>query len=129
MRSLVQIFALLLLGFHASTQTIVSTEPQKKDVLIEELTGILCPNCPEGAYVIHELMKDYPIKSQANEKDPTLHQMLVRLEYPLVTGIIRRFDDITLDEREDALTKEVKANSKFTKTDDLFFSGETYEVH
>jgi 2-oxoglutarate ferredoxin oxidoreductase subunit beta len=64
----------------------------------------------------------------ANEKDPTLHQMLVRLEYPLVTGIIRRFEDITLEEREDALTKEVKANSKFTKTDDLFFSGETYEV-
>ncbi len=65
----------------------------------------------------------------ANEKDPTLHQMLVRLEYPLVTGIIRRFDDVTLEEREDALTKEVKANSKFTKTDDLFFSGEIYEVH
>ena len=66
---------------------------------------------------------------RANEKDPTLHQMLVRLEYPLVTGIIRRFDDVTLEEREDALTKAVKANSKFTKTDDLFFSGETYEVH
>jgi 2-oxoglutarate ferredoxin oxidoreductase subunit beta len=64
----------------------------------------------------------------AKEQDPTLHQMLVRLEYPLVTGIIRSFDDITLEEREDALTARVKANSKFTKTDDLFFSGETYEV-
>ena len=64
----------------------------------------------------------------AHEQDPTLHQMLVRLEYPLVTGIIRRFSDVTLEEREDALTAEVKANSKFTKTDDLFFSGETYEV-
>jgi len=64
----------------------------------------------------------------AKEEDPTLHQMLVRLEYPLVTGIIRRFDDVTLEEREDALTKEVKSNSKFTKTDDLFFSGEIYEV-
>ena len=64
----------------------------------------------------------------AKEEDPTLHQMLVRLEYPVVTGIIRRFDDVTLEEREDALTKEVKSNSKFTKTDDLFFSGEIYEV-
>ncbi|WP_372754321.1 2-oxoacid:ferredoxin oxidoreductase subunit beta [Mariniflexile sp.] len=64
----------------------------------------------------------------AKEKDPTLHQMLVRLEYPLVTGIIRSFDDVTLEEREDNLTKQVKANSKFTKTDDLFFSGETYQV-
>ncbi len=64
----------------------------------------------------------------AKEQDPTLHQMLVRLEYPLVTGIIRSFEDVTLEEREDALTAQVKANSKFTKTDDLFFSGETYEV-
>jgi len=64
----------------------------------------------------------------AKEKDPTLHQMLVRLEYPLVTGIIRSYDDVTLEEREDALTAQVKANSNFTKTDDLFFSGEIYEV-
>jgi len=64
----------------------------------------------------------------AKEKDPTMHQMLVRLEYPVATGIIRSFDDVTLEEREDALTRQVKANSKFKKTDDLFFSGETYTV-
>lgn len=64
----------------------------------------------------------------AKEQDPTLHQMLVRLEYPKVTGIIRSFDDVTLEEREAALTAEVKANSSFSKTDDLFFSGETYTV-
>ncbi len=64
----------------------------------------------------------------AKEKDPTLHQMLVRLKYPLVTGIIRSYDDITLEERENEQTKKVKANSSFTKTDDLFFSGETYEI-
>ena len=64
----------------------------------------------------------------AKEEDKTLHQMLVRLAYPLATGIIRSFTDFTLEEREDALTAQVKANSKFKKTDDLFFSGETYEV-
>lgn len=64
----------------------------------------------------------------AKESDKTLHQMLVRSEYPLATGIIRSFTDVTLEEREDALTAQVKANSKFKKTDDLFFSGETYEV-
>lgn len=64
----------------------------------------------------------------AKEKDPTLHQMLIRLEYPIVTGIIRAFEDITFVEREDALTEEVKARSKFSKTADLFFSGETYQV-
>ncbi len=64
----------------------------------------------------------------ASEKDPTLHQMLVRLEYPLVTGIIRRVEETTLEDRMNQVTEQVKANSKFTKTDDLFFSGETYEV-
>jgi len=46
----------------------------------------------------------------------------------LVTGIIRSFDDVTLEEREKELTAKVKAGSNFTKTDDLFFSGETYEI-
>ena len=64
----------------------------------------------------------------AEEKDPTLHQMLVRSEYPLVTGIIRSFPDITIEERVDELTARVKAGSNFTNTDVLFFSGETYEV-
>ena len=64
----------------------------------------------------------------AKEEDPTLHQMLVRMQYPVATGIIRSFDDVTFEEREDALTEQVKSNSNFSKTDDLFFSGETYTV-
>ena len=64
----------------------------------------------------------------AKEKDLTMHQMLVRLEYPIATGIIRSYEDVTLEEREDALTEQVKANSNFTKTDDLFFAGDTYKV-
>ncbi|MBN4070629.1 2-oxoacid:ferredoxin oxidoreductase subunit beta [Olleya sp. AH-315-F22] len=64
----------------------------------------------------------------AKEQDPTLHQMLVRLRTPIVTGIIRSFDDVTLEERKKEQTAEVKARSNFTKTDDLFFSGDTYEV-
>ena len=47
------------------------------------------------------------------EEDPTLHQMLVRLQFPLVTGIIRSFEDVTLEEREDALTAQVKANPNY----------------
>lgn len=65
----------------------------------------------------------------AHEEDPTLHQMLVRLQFPLVTGIIRSVKDVTLEEREQALTEQVKARSKFKRTDDLFFSGETYQVN
>lgn len=65
----------------------------------------------------------------AKEKDPTLHQMLVRLEYPMVTGIVRSYDDYTLEDREAALMDEIKSRSVFTKTDDLFFSGEVYQVY
>jgi 2-oxoglutarate ferredoxin oxidoreductase subunit beta len=64
----------------------------------------------------------------AKEQDPTLHQMLVRLKYPMVTGIIRSFEDMTFGEREAEQTAKVKANSKFRKTDDLFFSGDIYQV-
>ncbi len=61
-------------------------------------------------------------------EDNTLHHMLVKMEYPMATGIIRSYEDDTLEEREQMLTEEVKKNSKFSKVDDLFFSGETYEV-
>ena len=64
----------------------------------------------------------------AQDEDPTLHQMLVRSKYPLVTGIIRSYQDVTLEERENIQTAQVKANSSFEKTDDLFFSGDVYEV-
>ena len=64
----------------------------------------------------------------AQMEDPTLHQMLARSEYPLVTGIIRGFPDVTFEERAADKTEKVQQDSSFTKTDDLFFSGETYEV-
>ncbi len=64
----------------------------------------------------------------AKEQDPTLHQMLVRLRDPLITGIIRSFDDVTLEERIIEQTEEVKSMSNFVKTDDLFFSGDIYKV-
>lgn len=64
----------------------------------------------------------------AKLKDPTLHQMLVRMSSPTVTGIIRAVEDATLEERIEEVTAQVKANSKYKKVDDLFFSGETYQV-
>ncbi len=75
------------------------------------------------------ITEDDLLVHDAKTQDPTLHQMLVRSEYPLVTGIIRSFDDITFEDSEIAVTKQVKADSSFRKTDDLFFSGETYEVN
>ncbi len=64
----------------------------------------------------------------AKEPDPTLHLMLARLEYPLATGIIRSVEEPTFEEREEALVNDVRAHAKFKTLDDLFFSGEIYEV-
>jgi 2-oxoglutarate ferredoxin oxidoreductase subunit beta len=61
-------------------------------------------------------------------EDNTLHQMLVKLQYPLATGVIRSFEDYTFEEREAELNAQVKSKSSFSKVDDLFFAGETYEV-
>jgi 2-oxoglutarate ferredoxin oxidoreductase subunit beta len=50
------------------------------------------------------------------------------MSHPVAVGIIRSFEDLTFEEREMELTKEVRKKSKFTKVDELFFSGDTYEV-
>jgi len=39
---------LLIAGLSSSAQTIVSTTPQNKKVVLEEFTGIYCVYCPEG---------------------------------------------------------------------------------
>jgi len=64
----------------------------------------------------------------AKEPDITLHSMLVRMEYPLATGVIRSVEEPTFGERERDLVNRVTDSSKFKTVDDLFFSGETYEV-
>jgi len=64
----------------------------------------------------------------AQESDNTLHLMLAKLKYPLATGIIRSVKESTLGERRREKTQHVKEISKFKTVDDLFASGETYEV-
>ena len=64
----------------------------------------------------------------ANCEDNTLHQMLVKLQYPLVTGIIRSYEDELFEEREEKLKLQVAKHTQYESVDDLFFSGETYEV-
>ena len=64
----------------------------------------------------------------AKEPDSTLHHMLVSLQYPMVTGIIRAVPDTTLEERLHEVKQAAVAKAKYHNTDELFFSGETYEV-
>ena len=46
--------------FALNAQQHVSTEPQKRNVLIEEYTGILCPNCPDGHKIANSITSGYP---------------------------------------------------------------------
>ncbi len=65
----------------------------------------------------------------AKIEDPTLHLMLIRLSAPIVTGVIRAVTSTTLEDSMNEVTENVKKSSHFNSVDDLFFSGETYEVN
>ncbi len=74
------------------------------------------------------ITEDDILVHDAKLADPTLHQMLTRLREPLVTGIIRCVEDVTLEERKNDQTAKLKSDSKFSRTNELFFSGDTYQV-
>jgi 2-oxoglutarate/2-oxoacid ferredoxin oxidoreductase subunit beta len=64
----------------------------------------------------------------AQEEDITLQMMLIRLEYPVVMGVIREIPGETLESIEVAKEIELKSKTKFKSVNDLLFSGETYVV-
>lgn len=64
----------------------------------------------------------------AQEQDKTLHQMLVRLDMPVVLGVIRAVEEVSFHERMEAKTALAISKSKVKNIDDLLYSGGTYEV-
>lgn len=64
----------------------------------------------------------------AKIKNPTLHFMIVRLEYPIVLGVIRSIDTEAYEKRLHKQLAEVEKRSKFKNIDDLLLSGETWEI-
>ena len=74
------------------------------------------------------ITEDDILTHNAKEPDNTLHLMLAKLLDPIVTGIIRSVKEPTFGERERDLVADVSKTVKFKNIDDLFFSGETYEV-
>lgn len=60
--------------------------------------------------------------------NPTLHFMLVRLEYPMVLGVIRSIDTEPYEKKLEKQVLEVEAKSPFKTIDDLLMSGETWEI-
>lgn len=60
MKKYFTLLLLLLATFGLSAQQMVSTTPQKRNVLLEEFTGINCQNCPSGHMVANQLTTTYP---------------------------------------------------------------------
>lgn len=56
--SLLIIFVFTL--FSAVAQTIVGTDPENKNVVLEDFTGIHCPNCPDGHAVAQSIYNANP---------------------------------------------------------------------
>ena len=51
---------LLLATFGLNAQQFVTTTPQKRNVLLEEFTGINCQNCPSGHLIANQITSAYP---------------------------------------------------------------------
>ena len=64
----------------------------------------------------------------AHEEDSTLHMMLAKLKMPIVVGVIRAHKDDTFEIRLKKQVEEIERTSKYKSVDDLFTSGETWEI-
>ena len=73
----------------------------------------------EGDILVHD----------ANEEDSTLHMMLAKLNMPIVTGVIRDVVSDTFDIRMKRQIEETERTSKYKSVNDLFTSGETWEIN
>jgi hypothetical protein len=51
---------LILASTSLLAQNYVSTEPQNKNAILEEFTGVRCPNCPAGHQVMAGILDDNP---------------------------------------------------------------------
>ena len=59
-KSLFLINVILFLSLITYSQTLVSTDPELKTVVLEEFTGINCPNCPDGHAIAENIRAANP---------------------------------------------------------------------
>jgi len=64
----------------------------------------------------------------AYSEDNTLHLMLAKLKMPIVNGVIIAYEDDTFEMRLKKQVEEIERSSKYKSVNDLFMSGETWEI-
>ncbi|HJN64422.1 MAG TPA: 2-oxoacid:ferredoxin oxidoreductase subunit beta [Flavobacteriales bacterium] len=80
----------------------------------------------------NDVTEDDILIHNSKEQDITLHMMLSTMsapEFPVAMGVIRAADELTYDEGMIAQLEENIKNTKFKTSDDLFNSGDTWEVN
>ena len=60
MKKIFTFFAALCAMGTVMAQTIVSTQPQNRNVVIEEVTGVNCQYCPDGHRIVNEIIDANP---------------------------------------------------------------------
>jgi hypothetical protein len=60
MKKLLLILGCCFVGWTIQSQTIVSTDPANKNVIIEEFTGACCGYCPDAHRIVNEIMASNP---------------------------------------------------------------------
>ena len=61
-KNIIPSILLIQLTISLSAQLLVSTDPQQKNAVLEEFTGIHCGNCPDGHAIGRELMENNPYR-------------------------------------------------------------------
>ncbi len=77
------------------------------------------------------ITEDDLLVHDAHEPDPTLHMMLTRMnapEFPVAMGVIRSVESTTFEDMVTEQVEAVKASSPFKNVDELFRSGDTWEI-
>lgn len=54
-KTTLSLFFITFMGVSAFAQTIVSTSPQNKKVILEEFTGVNCVYCPQGHAIANNI--------------------------------------------------------------------------
>ncbi|MDB4075979.1 hypothetical protein N9529_06420, partial [Crocinitomicaceae bacterium] len=62
MKKTITLFAMGVLSIGSYAQTLVSTAPSNRNVIIEEFTGTNCPACPSGHSVLSGILTSNPGK-------------------------------------------------------------------
>ncbi len=93
-----------------------------KGLVLENLT-LKVVNIGEESYTENDILVH-----DALNPDPTLHLMLARLKMPIVVGTIRAVSEKTYDDICTERIEAIRQKSQYKSVDELFASGETYEV-